>query len=123
MRKNSVRPDRTVVLEHGKPLSFGKERNRGIRLNGTTPEIVELGNGVTEDELLIHDETRQDPTIASIMARMQYPEYPVPLGVLQAVERPTYDALMEAQIRDSVSEQGEGDLAALFSEGDTWVVE
>jgi len=119
----AVRPDRTVVLELGKPLIFGKERNRGIRLNGTTPEIVELGNGVAEDDLLIHDETRQDPTIASIMARMQYPEYPVPLGVLQAVERPTYDALMEEQIQDTISRQGEGDLAALLSEGDTWVVE
>ena len=119
----AVRPDRTVILEHGKPLIFGKERNRGIRLNGTTPEIVELGNGVTEDDLLIHDETRQDPTIASIMARMEYPEYPVPLGILQAVERPTYDALMEAQIQDTISKQGEGDLAALLSEGDTWVVE
>lgn len=119
----AVRPDRTVILEHGKPLIFGKERNRGIRLNGTTPEIVELGNGVTEDDLLIHDEARQDPTIASIMARMEYPEYPVPLGILQAVERPTYDALMEAQIQDTISKQGEGDLAALLSEGDTWVVE
>jgi 2-oxoglutarate ferredoxin oxidoreductase subunit beta len=119
----AVRPDRTVYVEHGKPLIFGKERNLGIRLNVTTPEIVELGNGVTEDDLLVHDETREEPTIASILARMRWPEFPVPLGVLRAVQRPTYEELMEGQIQDAIARQGEGDLQALFAEGDTWVVE
>jgi 2-oxoglutarate ferredoxin oxidoreductase subunit beta len=119
----SVRPDRTVVLEQGRPLVFGKERNQGIRLNGTTAEIVQLGDGVTEDDLLVHDEMREDPTIASILARMAYPEYPVPLGVLRAVQRPTYEDLMEDQIQDAISRQGDGDLEALFAEGDTWIVE
>ncbi len=119
----SVRPDRTVVLEQGRPLVFGKERNQGIRLDGTTAEIVQLGDGVTEDDLLVHDEMREDPTIASILARMAYPEYPVPLGVLRAVQRPTYEDLMEGQIQDAISRQGDGDLEALFAEGDTWIVE
>ncbi len=119
----AVRPDRTVLLEHGKPLVYGKENNRGIRLNGTVAEVVETGNGVSEADLLIHDEKMDDPTIASILARMEYPEHPVPLGVLRAFERPSYDELMEEQIKDAVAEQGEGDLATLFSEGDTWVVE
>ncbi|MBI4570743.1 MAG: 2-oxoacid:ferredoxin oxidoreductase subunit beta [Chloroflexi bacterium] len=119
----SVRPDRTVILEQGKPLIFGKERNRGLRLNGVTPEIVELGNSVTEADLLVHDETREDPTIASILARMAWPQFPVPLGVLQAVERPTYDELLDKQIEDAIAREGEGDLAALLAEGDTWVVE
>jgi 2-oxoglutarate ferredoxin oxidoreductase subunit beta len=119
----SVRPDRTVILEQGKPLIFGKERNRGLRLNGVTPEIVELGNSVTEADLLVHDETREDPTIASILARMAWPQFPVPLGVLQAVERPTYNELLDKQIGDAIAREGEGDLAALLAEGDTWVVE
>jgi 2-oxoglutarate ferredoxin oxidoreductase subunit beta len=119
----SVRPDRTVILEQGKPLIFGKERNRGLRLNGVTPEIVELGNGVTEADLLVHDETREDPTIASILARMAWPQFPVPLGVLQAVERPTYNELLDKQIEDVIAREGAGDLAALLAEGDTWVVE
>jgi 2-oxoglutarate ferredoxin oxidoreductase subunit beta len=119
----AVRPDRTVVLEQGKPLVFGKERNKGIRLAGTRPEIVELGNSVTEDDLLVHDEAREDPAIAQIMARMEWPEFPVPLGVLRAVEQPTYDDLMDAQVRDARERQGEGDLEALFAEGDVWTVE
>lgn len=118
-----VRADRTIVLEHGKPLIFGKEHNLGIRLNGVTPEIVELGNGMREEDLLIHDEHREDPSIAFILAQMQHPEYPVPLGVYRAVERPTYEELLQRQIDEAVARRGEGDLAALFAEGDTWTVE
>ena len=54
---------------------------------------------------------------------MEYPQYAVPLGVFRAVQRPTYEELMEEQIQSAVSERGEGDLAALLSEGDTWTVE
>ena len=119
----AVRPDRTIAVEHGKPLIFGKERNRGLRLNGVTPQVVDLGNGIAESDLLVHDETLEDPTVASILARMEYPEFPVPLGVLRAFERPTYDELMEDQVQEAIAKQGEGDLEALFAEGDTWVVD
>ncbi len=118
-----VRADRTITLEQGEPLVFGKERNFGIRLNGLTPEIVELENGVSEDDLLVHNETLEEPTMASILAQMRHPDYPVPLGVLRAVERPTYEELIEEQIQNAVSSKGAGDLAALFAEGDTWVVD
>ena len=70
----------------------------------------------------MHDETREDPAIAFILARMQYPQYPVPMGVFRAVQRPTYDDLMEAQIREAIAREGEGDLEALLAEGDTWTV-
>ena len=119
----AVRPDRTLIVEHGQPLIFGKEQTRGIRLQGMTPEIVELGNGVTEDDLLIYDETLEDPTLAFILARMQHPEYPVPLGVLRAVERPTYDEMMAGQIEAAISSKGAGDLATLLAGSDTWIVE
>jgi 2-oxoglutarate/2-oxoacid ferredoxin oxidoreductase subunit beta len=118
-----VRADRTLVLEHGKPMIFGKERDKGIRLNGLRPEVVQLGDGVTEDDLLVHDETREDPTIAFMLSRMEWPEYPVPVGVLRAVERPTYDELMSQQIDQAVRSEGEGDIQKLFLEGDTWTVE
>ena len=119
----AVRPDRTVYLEDGKPLVFGSERTRGIRLNGTAAEVVELNGDVTQDDLLVHDEAREDPTIASILARMEYPEHPVPLGVLRAIERPTYDAMMTDQIQDAIASKGPGDLQTLLHEGDTWTVE
>jgi 2-oxoglutarate ferredoxin oxidoreductase subunit beta len=119
----AVRPDRTVVLEHGKPLIFGKDMDKGIRLNGTTPEIVELGNGVSENDLLVHDEKNPDPIVHHILARMQWPEFPVPLGVLRAVERKTYDEMLTQQVEEARAKSGEGDLQALLNAGDTWVVE
>jgi 2-oxoglutarate ferredoxin oxidoreductase subunit beta len=119
-----VRADRTLVLEQGKPMIFGKNRDKGIRLSGLSPEVVELGkDGVTEADLLVHDETREDPTVAFLLSRMAWPEFPVPVGVLRAVRRPTYDELMQRQLDHAVEAEGEGDLRELFLEGDTWTVE
>jgi 2-oxoglutarate/2-oxoacid ferredoxin oxidoreductase subunit beta len=119
-----VRAERMIALEHGKPMIYGKERNRGLRFNGQRLEAVIIGeNGVTEDDLMIHDETREDPTIAFQLSRMDYPEYPVPMGVFRAVQRPTYDSLMTQQIEETIAAEGEGDLREIFLEGDTWTVE
>jgi 2-oxoglutarate ferredoxin oxidoreductase subunit beta len=119
-----VRADRMLFLEHGKPMIFGKERNKGIRINGLKPEVVEIGvDGITEADLLVHDETREDPTIAFMLSRMSYPDMPVPIGVIRAVQRPTYDELMTAQVQHAIEVEGPGDLRTLFTEGDTWVVE
>jgi 2-oxoglutarate ferredoxin oxidoreductase subunit beta len=118
-----VRADRMLFLKHGEPMIFGKHGDKGIRLTGLKPEVVELGkNGVTEADLLVHDETIQDPSIAFMLSRMDYPEYPVPVGVIRAVERPTYNDLLEKQIVDAVANQGEGDINALFRQGDVWEV-
>jgi 2-oxoglutarate ferredoxin oxidoreductase subunit beta len=119
-----VRADRTLVLEHGKPMMFGKEQNKGIRPAGMGLEVVTIGeNGVTMADILVHDETREDPTVAFLLSRMEWPEFPVPVGVFRAVQKPTYDALMSKQIEMAIEAEGEGDLRELFLEGDTWTVE
>jgi 2-oxoglutarate ferredoxin oxidoreductase subunit beta len=118
-----VRADRMIMLEHGQPMIFGKERDKGLRLNGMRIEVVQLGNGVTEADLLVHDETREDPSIAFLLSRMDYPEFPVPIGVLRAVQRPTYEALMAEQIEHAIQTEGAGDLKEIFLEGDTWTVD
>ncbi len=119
-----VRADRTIVMEHGKPMIFGKERDKGLRLNGMKFEVVQIGvDGITEADIQVHDETRDDPSIAFLLSRMEWPEYPVPIGVLRAVKRPTYDALMQEQIDQARAAEGEGKLSDLFLEGDTWTVE
>jgi 2-oxoglutarate ferredoxin oxidoreductase subunit beta len=119
----AVRQDRILYLEHGKPMIVGKDRDKGIRMNGMQPEVVELGNGVTEADLLVHDETLPEPAMAFMMTRTHWPEYPEPLGVFRAVERPTYDALMQQQIDEAIQREGQGDFEALLNEGDTWTVE
>ena len=121
--ERDVREDRMLVLEDGQPMIFGKSRDRGIRLNGLRPEVVELGNGVTEDDLLVHDEHAEDPYLALMLSRMWWPEFPVPVGVFRSVQRPTHDQLLTEQLAEAVERQGEGNVADLLREGETWVVE
>lgn len=119
-----VRADRTIVLEHGKPMIFGKERDKGLRVNGMKIEVVQIGvGGVTEADILVHDEEREDPTVAFLLSRMEWPEYPVPMGVFRAVKRPTYDGLMTKQLEEVIAAEGEGELHEIFVEGDTWTVD
>ena len=118
------RDDRMLVLEHGKPLVFGKNRDKGIRLRGLHPEIVTIGeDGVSEADLLVHDQYAEDPYLALILSRMFWPEFPVPVGVLRQVERPTYSDLMDAQIEQAIAKSGPGDLRRALQAGETWTVE
>ncbi|CAN5478525.1 2-oxoacid:ferredoxin oxidoreductase subunit beta [soil metagenome] len=118
-----VRDDRMLVLEHGKPMIFGKQRDKGIRLTGLRLEVVQLGNGVSEEDLLIHDEKSDDPWLAFMLSRIYYPDFPVPVGVLRNVDRPTHHELLIEQIDVAVRQHGAGDLEQLIKGGETWVVE
>jgi len=117
-----VRDDHVLYLEHGKPLIFGKERDRGIRLVDARPEVVKLGNGIGPDDLLVHDERSPDPTLAYLLSRMHYPEFPEPMGVFRAVEAPTYEQLVLDQIAEVTRQRGPGNLEALLNAGDSWTV-
>jgi 2-oxoglutarate ferredoxin oxidoreductase subunit beta len=116
------RPDHVVELEHGKPLVFGSNRDKGIRLNGLDPEVVNLGNGISQADLLAHDEHAEEPALAYILSRLRYPRFPEPIGVLRSVERPSYEVLMDRQIQEARRIRGAGDLEALFNAGDIWQV-
>jgi len=116
------RHDHVVELEHGRPLVFGKHGQKGIRLRGMDPEVVALGDGVREEDLLHHDERAAEPSLAYLLSRMRYPDFPEPVGVLRALERPCYETLLDAQIDAARERRGEGGLAALFRAGDTWEV-
>ncbi len=119
-----TKADNVVELEHGKPLIFGKNREKGIRLNGMEPEIVILGeNGVTEADLLVHDEKAPEPSLAYLLSRMRNPDFPEPIGVFRCVDRPQYDKMLNDQIAEARRAQGEGDLEALFHSGETWSVD
>jgi 2-oxoglutarate ferredoxin oxidoreductase subunit beta len=118
-----VREDRMLLLEDGKPMIFGKERDKGIRLRGLHPEVVSLGNGVTEDDLLVHDEHAAEPYLALMLSRMWWPEFPVPVGVLRDVTRPTHDELLTGQIDSAIAASGQGDLDRVLKSGETWKVD
>jgi 2-oxoglutarate ferredoxin oxidoreductase subunit beta len=116
--------DTTLELEHGKPLIFGKNHDRGIRLCGMEPEVVELGKGITEEDLLFHDEKSPEPSLAYLLSRMRHEDgFPEPIGVFRCVDAPRYDDQANQQLEQAVKEKGKGDLTALFHSGETWTVE
>lgn len=116
-KKNNV-----LKLENGKPLIFGPEEARkGIRLNGLTPEVVDLAT-VKESDLLVHDESRPDASAAYLLSRMTHPVYPVPIGVFRCVEKPTYEDSLMGQIEQSIQDRGVGDLNRLYNSADVWTV-
>jgi 2-oxoglutarate/2-oxoacid ferredoxin oxidoreductase subunit beta len=122
--ERTVRDDRTIALEHGKPLVFGKQRDKGIRMNGLDLEVVTLGeNGVTASDLIVHDEAHPNPAYAFLLSRMdQQPGFPTPIGVLRCVVEPAYEAGVNAQIREVQAKRGKGDLTKLLHMGDVWEV-
>ena len=110
----------TVHVQHGKPLIFGKDNDKGIMYDGNNLEVVSLKD-VKEDDLLFHNE--KDPKIAYLLSHMRYPDFPEPMGVLYREEQPTYQDLLFGQIHTAVERFGKGRLEDLFAEGDTWIVE
>ena len=116
-----VRDDHLVDVEHGKPLKFGKARDKGIKLNGFSPEIVPLAT-TPEDDLIIWDEKEPSSALAYLIARMPEGTMPQPIGVLRAVEAPTFDASIRHQADEVQKKEGSGDLRKLLYSGDTWEV-
>ncbi len=115
----AIKADHQLVLEDGKPLIFGKNRDKGIRMKGQRAEVVALGNGVEEKDLVVHDESNL--ALAFMLANFE-PPMPAPVGVFYSTSRPTYDAAMNAQLAEAKATQGAGDVAALLKRGDTWTV-
>ena len=110
------------MLEHGKPLIFGAENDKGIRRIGEKVEVVTLGDGVTEDDLIVHDEKNVDH--AYMLSQLFAPEFPEPMGVIYADEtRPTYNDMLHEQVEAVIAKHGDRDLQSFVSGSNTWTVE
>jgi 2-oxoglutarate ferredoxin oxidoreductase subunit beta len=120
--EKETRDDQVVELQHGKPLVFGKAKDRGIRLNGTELEVVRFGDGFTADDCLVWDETRRNPAIAFMIAQMGPPDFPTPIGVLRRVDLPSFETGVVGQIERERERKGEGSLEQLLHAGDVWTV-
>ncbi len=97
----AARAEHTVCLEHGKPMIFGANKDKGLVLDGFNLKVVNLGeNGVTEEDILIHDATSKDYTLHLKLAQMRYPDMPVALGVIRNVEEESYEEALEKQIAE-----------------------
>ena len=117
------RPQTTVLLEHGKPLIFGFDNEFGIRLDGGTPEVVTIGeDGVTEDDLMVHDE--HNLVQAFVLAQMFQPAFPEPLGVIYVdPDRQSYESASHDQMRQAVEKNPHADLQELVKGRQTWTID
>jgi len=117
--------EETLFLEQGKPLIFGAQQNKGIRLDGFHPQVVELGNGYSADDLWVHDE--RDFYKAQIMVRVfddpkLQGHLPRPFGVLYETDRACYEDVMAMQIEEVQKTRGKGDLDKLLRGSETWTI-
>lgn len=119
-----VRDDRTIILQHGLPMIFGKNNDKGLKLEGLKLKVVKLGeDGITENDLLVHDAHEENPGIQYMLANMRYPEYPMALGVIRAVKGHTYEKDVEEQIEHIRGNASITSVDELLASGSTWVVE
>ncbi len=115
-----IKAEHQLILEHGKPLIFGKNRDKGIRMNGMRPEVVAVGtDGKDLESIVVHDETNL--ALAFMLGNFE-PPMPVPLGVFYATSRPTYDGAMNKQVIDSMAKGARAIRKKLLNVGDTLTV-
>ena len=119
------KPMETLFLEQGKPLLFGANKEKGIKLDGFRPVVVELGEGVSADDCWIHDE--KDFYKAQILTRMfddprVEGHLPRPFGVFYETERPCYEEQLQIQLDEIIAKKGKGDLNKLLRGNETWTI-
>ena len=117
------RPDRTIHLVHGEKMIFGKEHNRGIVQDGFGLKAVTIGeDGYTIDDVLVHDAHCQSSFLHQMLAMMDGTDLPVALGVIRAVEAPTYETAVAEQVEQAKQMHGFTCLHDVIMSGDTWEV-
>ncbi len=119
-----VRDDNQIWLEHGKPMIFGKEKNKGLVIDGLKLKVVTIGeDGITEADILVHDEKEENPTLHMALINMQHPNFPTAFGVIRAVKKDTYDSLLEKQIEEVKAKSNILCMDDLLNSGETWTIE
>tara|TARA_B100000945_G_scaffold319195_1_gene325861 strand:- start:114 stop:1142 length:1029 start_codon:yes stop_codon:yes gene_type:complete len=118
--ERTVREENILNLKHGEPFIFGKNQNKGIRLNGLKPEIVELHNDMNREELIRHDQYSEESILANLLSNFNYPEFPVPMGVFRQIKNSTYGDIIENQINSQIEKFGEGKLTDLLRGAHVW---
>ncbi len=121
LTEKETKMETQLVLEHGKPMIFGKDKNKGLRLTGSQFEIIQLNGNYTADDVLIHNV--EDKNLAILLSELTYqPEFPKPIGVFYKENKQTYENLMVEQINNAVSSKGIKDFDALIRASHTWDV-
>ena len=125
LTEKDARSEHVIQLEHGKPLIFGKNRDKGIRRKPDGDiEVAALGNGISESDLMVHDAHNPRPSYAFLLSHMEgRPGFPTPIGLFRAWDDlPRYEDVVNNQVNDVIRQKGPGDLKKLLRGGDVWEV-
>jgi len=115
--------DRQLIIEHGKPMIYGKENNKGIVLDGLSLKTVTIGeNGITEKDILVHNAYNKNPILHLMIANMSQPDFPVALGIIRAVETDTYEEKLVQQIEQIKEKSTIKSMKDLLHSGNIWHV-
>lgn len=118
-----VKDETMLVVKNGEPMVFGKNHEKGLVLRDTHLEVVEIGkNGITIDDILVHDQYSQDPGIHLMLAKIAPPNYPMAFGVIRSAMFPTYDDMVEEQIKYAKETSKIRNVDDLLNSGDTWEI-
>ncbi|HEX9546751.1 MAG TPA: 2-oxoacid:ferredoxin oxidoreductase subunit beta [Acidimicrobiales bacterium] len=118
-----ARPTNLIPLEHGKPIRFGPDLEKGVMLDGQGRATIVTIADVGEDKILVHDEQRSEPGLAFMLSRLARGPYePTPIGVFRAIDRPDYGGEVQHQLVVASEQRGPGELTKLLASGSTWTV-
>lgn len=119
-----TKDDNQIILEAGKPMLFGKEKNKGLKLEGTKLKVVTLGeNNVTLDDILVHDPTTEDAGIHMMLAAMAPPEFPAAFGVIRSVESETLEDAVWNSVEHEKATSPIKNMDDLMNSGNTWEID
>jgi 2-oxoglutarate ferredoxin oxidoreductase subunit beta len=111
-----------VNLQHGKPIVFGANGEKGVMLVGGSARVVDVAE-VGVEALHVHDEHAPDPGAAFALSRLSHgPHGPTPVGIFRDVQRSSYEDDLQRQLRDALARSGPADLAELIRQTGTWTV-
>ena len=124
LTEKGTKPNNVIVLEHGKPLVFGVNKEKGIKLDGLNPVIIDLNDGKHSiNDCWVHDEFDENPTREFILSRFtDIPGFPTPIGVFRQFSKPTYDGDYTDQIEKVIAKKGAGTYENLMFDNNTWEV-
>ena len=118
-----VKDETMLILKNGSPMIFGKNNDKGLILKDTMLEVAEIGkNGITVDDILVHDQYNQDPGIQLMLSKLAPPHFPMVFGVIRSAMYPTYDDLVEEQIKYAKETSKIKNVDDLLNSGDTWEI-
>ena len=118
----AVRADRSLYIRHGQPMIFGKNNDRALRMPSGNPEIVDLAK-FPKNKLRPYDETSERSSTANVLAHLNEDQFPVPLGVLRCIKKPTYSELLDDQIQTAEKRRGKKDFMTHVHSGEIWTID